>query len=520
MPPLTQSLFDQGPPPPPPARFNLAEHALAGHDPAKLALIVAGSPGQPPRERWHYAELERAVLSTAHGLMRLGVVPGQRVMLRLGNVSDFPILFFAAAAIGAIPVPTSAMLTAAEARFIAENAEAAWVAMGPGLEFPLPAHASALDMAMLADMRRLPPLPGYADTRPDDPGYMVYTSGATGRPKGVVHAHRAVWARRMMWSGWYGLRPSDRMLHAGAFNWTYTLGAGLMDPWAIGATTIIYDGPRDPGVWPALCAQYQATLFAAVPSLYRQILKYGQGLETGFATLRHGLTAGEKLTDAVAQGWQSATGKPIYEALGMTEVSTYVSSAPDVPRRLGTAGRPQQGRVVAILPREGGETPLPINELGLLAVRRDDQGLMLGYWRRPDAMAEAFRGNWFISGDLARMDGDGYITYLGRNDDLMNALGYRVSPQEVEDCLLTHPQIVECAVTEVGLRADLSVIGAFIVARGAGVTAEALRAHCAAHLASYKIPKYWVLVDHLPRTPTGKVLRRQLGMGIGQVLEG
>ena len=129
--------------------------------------------------------------------------------------------------------------------------------------------------AEIAALRTAEPL-AFAATGPDDPAYMVYTSGTAGRPKGVVHAQRAAWARRMMWDGWYGLRPDDRVLHAGAFNWTYTLGAGLTDPWAIGATALIYAGPADRAVWPRLCAAHGATIFAATPGVYRQMLEAGR----------------------------------------------------------------------------------------------------------------------------------------------------------------------------------------------------------------------------------------------------
>ncbi len=114
----------------------------------------------------------------------------------------------------------------------------------------------------------------YAPTAADDPAFLIYTSGTTAEPKGVLHAQRSALGRRPMYQGWYGLRPDDRVLHAGAFNWTFTLGTGLTDPWANGATAIIYTGERDPALWPRLIASTEATLFAAVPGVYRQILKY------------------------------------------------------------------------------------------------------------------------------------------------------------------------------------------------------------------------------------------------------
>jgi acyl-coenzyme A synthetase/AMP-(fatty) acid ligase len=337
---------------------------------------------------------------------------------------------------------------------------------------------------------------------------MIYTSGTGGRPKGVVHAQRAAWARRMMWDGWFGLTPDDRVLHAGAVNWTYTLGAGLADPLAIGATALIHAGPPGREVWPRLAAAHGATIFAAVPGAYRQMLGAAD-LATGFAGLRHGLSAGEALPEAVRTAWEGATGRPIYEALGMSEVSTYVSFAPAHPTVPGRAGRPQPGRRVAVL-GHAGEAPVARGEDGLLAVSRRDPGLMLGYWRQPEETAAAFRGEWFVTGDRARMEADGSIVYLGRADDLMNAGGYRVSPAEVEAALAAHPGVAEAAAVDLEVRPGVAVITAFYVPVAGPVPEAELAAHCGARLARYKCPRAFHAVEALPRGANGKLIRRRL----------
>jgi acyl-coenzyme A synthetase/AMP-(fatty) acid ligase len=303
------------------------------------------------------------------------------------------------------------------------------------------------------------------------------------------------------------------MLHAGAFNWTYTLGAGLMDPWAVGASTVIYNGPKAPGVWPKLAAKHSATLFATVPSVYRQMLKYADHISQGFVHLRHGLTAGEKLSEAVRDHWTKATGKPLFEALGMSECSTYASSSPSVPIKPGFTGRPQIGRRVAILnPEEGSVETMPVGQPGLLALHKDDPGLMVRYWNRDPETVSAFRQDWFLTGDLALLDDEGYLQYLGRADDLMNAQGYRVSPQDIEDVLAHHPGVQECACGEIQVREDLSIIVAFIVAKpNAHPTAEELTTYATERLAAYKVPKDFVMVEALPHTQSGKILRRALG---------
>jgi acyl-coenzyme A synthetase/AMP-(fatty) acid ligase len=183
-----------------------------------------------------------------------------------------------------------------------------------------------------------------------------------------------------------------------------------------------------------------------------------------------------------------------------------------VPRRPGAIGRPQPGRSVVILPVDGGSDPLEPGAQGLLAAHRSDPGLMLGYWNRPEEERQVFRGDWFIGGDLASMDGDGYVTHHGRANDIMKALGYRVAPQEVEAALAEHPGIAEVACAEVRVRADVSVIGAFVVLKpGASADADGIKAFAAERLAAYKCPREVIFLDALPRTANGKLRRGALG---------
>lgn len=481
--------------------------AAARTRPDHVALEVLDAPGEVA-QRWTHAELAEAVRRTAGGLRAMGIGPGDRILLRLGNSADFPIVFFAANALGAVPVPVSAMLTAAELAPLIADLAPALIARGSGLALADPPGAPVIETAGIAALRRADPV-DFALTGPDDPAYMVYTSGTAGRPKGVVLAQRAAWARRMMWQGWYGLTPDDRVLHAGAFNWTYTLGAGLTDPWAVGATALIYAGPPDRHVWPALARAHGATIFAGAPGVYRQMLD-APGLDRDFAGLRHGLSAGEALPGAVRAAWSGATGKPIHEALGMSEISTYISASPGRPAPEGFTGYPQPGRRVAILPGDGGTDPVPRGTEGLLAVSRHDPGLMLGYWRRPEETEAAFRGEWFLTGDRAVMAEDGALRHLGRADDLLNAGGFRVSPHEVEAVLADHPGIAEVAVAELPVRDGVTVIAAFYVPLGAPVTEAELARHCADRLARYKCPRAFRPVEALPRSANGKLLRRRL----------
>lgn len=491
--------------------MNLARYCLTNARPdAQTAALEVVGPNGVLKECWSYGDIERAVLAIAGGLTAKGLQRGDRILLRLGHSSDFPLVFFGAIAGGFVPIPTSEMLTAPEATAILQDSAAACVIHDGHAALP---EGAAMVLGV-DDLAALKAHAGgsYADTQADDPAFLIYTSGTSGTPKGVLHAQRTAIGRTPMYQGWYGISSADRLLHAGAFNWTYTLGVGLMDPWANGATSLVYDGPRDPEIWPGLIENCKATLFAAVPSLYRRILKYGDVQPDAFPTLRHGLTAGEALSADLHDEWVERTGRPLYEALGMSEISTYISSGPTVPTKPGSPGKPQAGRKVAILTENGdGEEFAAVDETGLLAVHKSETGLMLGYWNRPEETQSAFRAGWFLTGDRARADADGYYWYEGRADDLMNAFGYRVAPEEVERALNTHPKVSEAAVTAVPVREGVSLITAFVVTKDPAWRDEtALADWIHDRLAEYKRPKAYRFIDALPRTPSGKIRRKAL----------
>ncbi|PJE25902.1 Acyl-CoA synthetase (AMP-forming)/AMP-acid ligase II [Pseudooceanicola antarcticus] len=495
------SICDRGPAPRCPAPFNLARHVMAAgqQTPDKVALAILGL-GRA--ERWSFARLEAAIRGTATGLLDAGLQPGQRILLRLGNEVDFPLAFLGAICAGLVPVPTSAQLTARELAEVIAIAEPAALVLGRGLETDPSPALPVIAQDALRKMRDLPP----ADWQmgdPERPAYIVFTSGTSGSPRAVVHAHRALWARQMMHEGWYGLRPDDRLLHAGAFNWTYTLGTGLLDPWSLGATALIPVAGLATETLPLLLKRHEATLFAAAPGVYRKLLSHHPTLD--LPKLRHGLSAGEKLSATLREAWREASGKPIHEAFGMSEISTFLSGCPSDPAPEGTLGRPQPGRHVAIL---GDAGPLPLGQPGTIAVHRSDPGLMLGYLGAPEATAERFRDEWFLTGDLGAMDASGAVTYLGRRGEMLNAGGYRVSPLEIEAALADLPGVTEIAVTEVEVKQDARVIAAFYT--GQAQDDLTLSALAEARLARYKQPRIWRHVAALPRNANGKLQRAAL----------
>lgn len=462
----------------------------------KVALSIVAPDGS---QDWTYAQIEAAVRGCATGLINLGLSSGDRVILRLGNTADFPITYLACIAVDLIPVPLSAQLTAPEVAKISANIQPALTIQSDDM----PVASGATFPAIALETLYTNPPAAYAMGDPNRPAYIIHTSGTSGQSRGVIHAHRAVWARQMMWDGWYGLGPSDRLLHAGAFNWTYTLGTGLMDPWAIGATALIPADGTDASTLPALLAQYDATIFAAAPGVYRRLLRAEMPV---LPHLRHGLSAGEKLPEDTAALWRKSTGKDIHEAFGMSECSTFISGSPKRPAPAGASGYPQTGRDVAII--QNGQ-PVGTGEIGTIAIHRDDQGLMLGYLNALEETAAKYDGDWFLTGDMGQMDAQGAVTYAGRSDDMMNAGGFRVSPIEVEDALTSHPLIIEAAATEIKIKHDVCVIAAFYTS--ADVIDEAqLTAFCAEILAGYKRPRLFIRVETLPRGANNKLLRRVL----------
>ncbi len=476
----------------PPAQFNLAAYVIAKADetPDKTALVLGDG------QSWTYRALRVAVENVAAGLLQRGIQPDDRILMRLGNKPDFPFVFLGAIYAGIIPIPTSAMLTRPEVtKIVTETSPVAIIGRPDTVHCDLTiAVVSPTELQATGQVE-----PVFGD--PERPAYIVYTSGTSGTPRAVVHAHRAIWARRMMWDGWYGLNPTDVVLHAGAFNWTYTLGTGLLDPWACGATAVIPEDGTQADMLPELLCKHRATIFAAAPGIFRRMLRSDM---PALPNLRHGLSAGEKLPRVIAEAWQQKTGTPVFEAYGMSECSTFISSRPG--RRSDGLGWPQPGRDVALI---GSNGPVASGERGQIAIHKDDPGLMLGYLNAPVETSLRFQGDWFLTGDIGHIGADGAIHYDGRVDDMMNAGGYRVSPIEVESVLATHPTISECAACEVAVSADTHIIVAFYVA--ANVLDEAkLAAHCAASLAAYKVPRAFVRIEKLPRGANNKILRKVL----------
>ena len=436
-----------------------------------------------------YSELLHRVQSVAGGLLDRGLSPGDHVLFRLGNSAEFPVAYLACIWAGLIPFPLSSALTTVELDALISNIKPDLILLNHGISMPSQRPCPVLDC--LPTCNAVTPDMG----SPDRLAYVIFTSGTSGRPRGVRHAHRAIWARRHMWDGWYGMTEQDRVLHAGAFNWTYTLGTGLMDPWSLGATAIIPPPGTSNGNLPSIINTSKASIFAAAPGVYRQILKSSL---PQMPSLRHGLSAGEALPRSIRNTWRDATSTDIHEALGMSECSTFISGNPQKPAEEGSVGRPQPGRTIAAL-----KTGTPVQgEPGHLAIALGDPGLMIGYLDASD-----LSDPWFETGDMVEFSTKGEIKYLGRSDDMMNAGGYRVSPLEVEAAFA--PLLPETACVSVEIKPDTYVITLFYTSP-TELPDRSLRAHAQTVLAKYKQPRLYIHCANLPKGGNGKLNRRLL----------
>ena len=490
-----RSIIDTRPFPAAPPRFNLAGHVLrrALDGPEKPALVLL----HPDHDQMiSTRDLVAMAQGTAAALLDQGLTPGDRILMRLGNGLAFHLVFLGAIWAGLVPVPTSAALTGAEITKLSALVAPRLILAEPGIALP------ETDTPVLApDLQNWalkPPAPLHLGDSNRE-AYVIFTSGTSGTPMAVSHAHRVILARAAMHQGWEGLRPTDRLMHAGALNWTFTLGAGLLDPWTVGATALIPVVGTLPPALPHLLKRAKASIFAAGPGIFRQMLRQDM---PPLPHLRHGLSAGEGLPDALRQHWLRATGTDLHEALGMSEISTFISGSPTRPAPPGTTGYVQPGRHVAVLDPEG--QAVARGEPGELAVATTDPGLMRGYLCQP-----APQGPWFRTGDVVQMAADGTITHLGRKDDLLNAGGFRVSPTEVEAAFHNLPGILTSAATEVEVTPGTRIVALFYES-SCDIDAEALHQCAEKTLARWKQPRHYQRLDALPRTANGKITRRAL----------
>ncbi|HET7853395.1 MAG TPA: acyl-CoA synthetase [Candidatus Methylomirabilis sp.] len=502
------------------------KHAKRRSHRNKVALYWENEGGET--QRFTFADLARLTNQAGNALLGLGFRKRDRLLIRLPNLPEFPLIFLGAIKIGAVPIPSSTMLTAEEVAFLLDDSRPKGVVTTP--EFyeaievnrghhkgvksvlvvgsPVPSGCIDFWQVVKKSSRKL----DVPKTKANDMAYICYTSGTAAFPKGVVHAQRALIGHDPAALYWQALKPDSTVMHAGRLNWTYTLGTGCLDPWRRGCSTVIYGGEHDPKKFFELIGKYRVNIFMAVPTVYRQMLRVADEVGFDLSSLHHALSAGEHLSEGLFLSWRDKLGIEVHDGLGMSEFSYYLSNMPGMPIKPGSPGRPQPGHRSTLLDRGGKE--VVEGEAGVLATPKDDPGIMLHYWERPQETAKMFRGKWFISGDCFTKDEDGYFWLAGREDDIITSFGYRVSPMEVERVLGGHPAVHECAVTGIGVGEDKTITTAFVVLHPGRHQYEKLKQELLEHthkrLAEYKCPREIVFLESLPKTANGKVQRKVL----------
>ena len=521
-----------------PEYFNIGVACTDAHldKPAANNIAMIVEDDKLGTSKMTFSELSERTNRFAQVLRNYGIAPGERILIRLPNSLDYPTAFLGAMKRGAISVPTSTLLTAEEVAYLAKDAGAsvlvtdkeAWgklkdklegadnlrhvLLSGPGEVMKVAGlNVQDLDLALSQIEKWEPP----QATKANDPAYLVYTSGTTGYPKGVLHAHRALIGRTPASTYWFNFaNDGDRIMHSGKFNWTYVLGSGLMDPLYLGKTVIVHEGKNDSNTWPRLIKKHSATIFIGVPTIYRQIVQKSDLTRADVPSLRHCMSAGEHLSDEVLTQWRERFGVDIYEAVGMSEFSYYLSQTKSRPIRAGSAGFPQPGHKIQLLNPETLQ-PVAEGEEGMICVPDDDPGLFLEYWNLPEETAKLRHDGWFFTGDYARYDKDGYIWFLGRKDDIIKSFGYRVSPYEIERVLKSHSAVADCASVGEEIEKDKVLVVAYVIMHpGSTTTADELLAFGREHLAAYKAPKTIYISTDFPRTKNGKILRREINQSI------
>lgn len=471
-----------------------------------------------------YRHLKGLTDRAAWAFRRGGLKPGERILIRLPNVAEFPIAFLGAIKAGLLPVPVSPLLTQAEVISIRIHSGAAAIVtvpdplgkrfvfdkMGPLCFFVadksarLPQKARRFQEEMLKESAPFRVKPTYGE----DAAFWLYTSGTSGRAKAVVHAHRSIPAHDARVQLWMGFKPGDVVFNTSALTWSYALTCGFLDVLRHGGTSLVYDGPPEAANLLHFVNRYGVTVLMSVPALYKRIVDYLSTHHVTLAHLRTCLSAADTMAESLSGEFLRRTGKHVYQGFGMTEHSVYLFQPCGEAVAEGTVGRACDPRSVKILRPDGTETDA--GEVGVIATRQGAPGLMLGYAEGRKACLPLTRG-WFLSGDAAFRDAAGNCHFCGRNDDMLNAGGFRVSPVEIESVLTRHSAVRDAAVVGAKKKNGATEIIAVIVLAPKSKKSAALKndiiSYCARYLAPYKLPKRVAFATRLPRTSNGKLKR-------------
>ena len=464
-----------------------------------------------------YAMLDDGSARIASLLSAKGVGPGDRVGLMLPNVPYFTVVYFGILRAGAVVVPMNVLLKEREVRFYLEDPGAklvfAWHDFAEAAE-PGAAQAGA-DCLLVKPgefeqlLASTEPAPELVERADDDTAVILYTSGTTGKPKGAELSHGNLRRNCGTVAGTLaGLSAEDVLLGAlplfHSFGQTCTMNASV----AIGSTVTML--PRfDPAKALEIIARDRVTIFQGVPTMYNAMLHCATADDADCSTLRLCMSGGAAMPAELMRAFEEKFGCIILEGYGLSETSPVASfNHPDMERKAGSIGTPIKGVEMKLVDDDGNDVPQ--GEIGEIVIR--GHNIMKGYWDRPEATAEAITADgWFHSGDMAKVDEDGYFFIVDRKKELIIRGGYNVYPREVEEVLYEHPAVQEAAVVGVPDDALGEEVGAAVVlCQGSEAGADELKAYVKEQVAAYKYPRKIWFLDELPKGPTGKILKREI----------
>jgi long-chain acyl-CoA synthetase len=463
-----------------------------------------------------YAALDDASARVTALLRERGVEPGDRVALMLPNVPHFAIVYYGVLRAGATVLPMNVLFKRREVAFLLGDSEARVLVAWHGFaeEAELGAAETAAECVILAPgefeqlLAGIDPVVDVAGRDPSDTAVILYTSGTTGTPKGAELTHGNLARNAEVSRQLFSLDTRSVILGSlplfHSFGQTCTLNAAML----VGATMTLL--PRfEAGKALEIVERDRATVFMGVPTMYNALLNHPERERFDVSSLQVCVSGGASLPVELLHAFEDAFGCTILEGYGLSETSPVASfNHPDAVRKPGSIGTPVDGVEMKLVDEAGADVPL--GEVGEILIR--GHNVMKGYWRRPEATAEAISADgWFASGDLARMDEDGYFFIVDRKKDMIIRGGYNVYPREIEEVLYSHPAVREVAVVGVPHPELGEEVGAAVALKpGADATAEDLRDFVKEQIAAYKYPRLVWFVDELPKTATGKILKREI----------
>jgi acetyl-CoA synthetase len=504
-------------------QFNWAldhfDRIAAGNDATALWIVEADGASY----RASFAELSRRSGQVANFLRGQGVARGDRILLMLGNEPALWEIMLAAMKLGAVVIPATSLLTPddiadrlerGQVRHVVTNASqvpkfgglaerCGRICVGP---------AAAGWVAYDDSRQAVEAFSADGATRADDPLLLYFTSGTTSKPKLVLHTHQSYPVGHLSTMYWLGLRADDIHLNISSPGWAKHAWSCFFAPWNAGACVFIHNTPRFSA--PALLetlARCRITSLCAPPTVWRMLIQEDLGAWRGRLALRSVVGAGEPLNPEIIEQVENAWGLPLRDGYGQTETAAQVGNSPGLPLKPGSMGKPLPGYRIVLLDADGREA-----QEGEVCIDLDPRptGLMAGYQDNDAQNAQAMRDGHYHTGDTAARDADGYLTFVGRADDVFKASDYRISPFELESALIEHEAVAEVAVVPSPDPVRLAVPKAYLMLSpgrtGDAVLAEDILRFARAQLAPYKRVRRIEFVTELPKTISGKIRRVQL----------